>query len=95
MRKRFEQQMELGVKPISETPVLMKSRDDVPAMIRALLEIYNNPEYNKKIFEILENKLLKGKKKTGRKGLSFMADICTSTIPLGSKSRGSTVPIAV
>ena len=55
MRKRFEQQMELGVKPISETPVLKKSRDDVPALIRALLEIYSKPEYNKKIFEILEN----------------------------------------
>ena len=83
MRKRFEQQMELGVKPISETPVLKKSRDDVPAMIRALLEIYNNPEYNKKIFEILENKLLKGKKKTGRKGLSLWQIFVLAQFRLG------------
>ena len=83
MRKRFEQQMELGVKPISETPVLMKSRDDVPALIRALLEIYNKPEYNKKIFEILENKLLKGKKKTGRKGLTLWQIFVLAQFRLG------------
>lgn len=71
MRTRFEQQFKLGVKLISETPVLKKCRDDAPALIIALLKIFNTPEYNKKIFSILENNILKGKKKTGRNGMNL------------------------
>jgi hypothetical protein len=71
MRKRFEQQFELGVMPILETPVLVKSRDDVPALVIALLRIYKTSEYNEKIFSLLEEKILKGKKETGRTGLSL------------------------
>lgn len=71
MRKRFEQQMELGVKPIEETPVRVKSRDDIPALTKALLSIYTTPEYNEQIFSILEDKLLSGKKATGRFGLNL------------------------
>ena len=71
MRKRFEQQMELGVKPIEETPVRLKSRDDIPALIKSLLLIYTTPSYNEKIFSILEEKLLSGKKATGRFGLNL------------------------
>ena len=71
MRQRFEQQFTIGTKLIAETPVLLKSRDDVPALVKALLEIYNTPKHNKQIFGILEDKILKGKKKTGRKGLDL------------------------
>ena len=71
MRVRFEQQLTLGLKPISETPILSKSRDDVPALIKALLKIYNTPSHNEQLFTILEQHLLKGKKQTGRKGLTL------------------------
>lgn len=71
MRKRFEQQFKLGVKPISTTPVLFKSRDDVPALVIALLKLFNTPKHNKQIFRILEDNILKGKKKTGRNGLDL------------------------
>jgi IS5 family transposase len=71
MRKRFEQQLEIGVKPISETPVLLKSRDDIPALVLALLTIYNTPEHNNKVFNLLEDNILKGKQKTGRIGLNL------------------------
>lgn len=71
MRKRFEQQFQLGVRPISETPILLKSRDDVPALVAVLLKIYNTHEYNNQVFSILEDKILKGKKKTGRNGLNL------------------------
>lgn len=71
MRKRFEQQLEIGVKPISETPVLLKSRDDTPALVIALLKIYKTPGYNCQLFSLLESCILKGKKKTGRKGLNL------------------------
>ena len=71
MRKRFEQQMELGVLPIAETVVRVKSRDDIPALIKPLLLIYTTPSYNEKIFSILEAKILSGKKSTGRPGLNL------------------------
>lgn len=71
MRKRFEQQLEIGIKPISDTPVLLKSRDDIPALVLALLTIYKTPEYNSQVFNILENFIIKGKKATGRKGLNL------------------------
>lgn len=71
MRKRFEQQTKLGVNLISETPVMLKSRDDVPALVSALLKIYNTPEYNSQIFNILEDSIVGSKKKTGRNGLNM------------------------
>jgi len=71
MRKRFEQQMDLGVKLIEETPVRTKSRDDIPALIKALLLIYTTPRYNEMVFSILSDKLLSGKKATGRPGLNL------------------------
>ena len=71
MRNRFEQQTKLGVKLIEDTPVLQKSRDDVPALIKALLAIYKIPEYNEQIFAILEDLIVKEKKRTGRRGLTL------------------------
>ena len=71
MRKRFEQQMELGVKPIAETLVRSKSRDDIPALIKALLVIYTTPSYNEQVFAILEAKILSGNKATCRPGLNL------------------------
>ncbi len=71
MRHRFEQQMKLGLKPISETPVLFKSRDDVPALVASLVKIYTTPYFNDQVFSILERKIMKGKKKTGRPGLTL------------------------
>lgn len=71
MRKRFEQQTELGLLLIEDTPVLKKSRDDIPELLTSLLAIYQNPNYNTELFNILENKINKGKKKTGRRGLNL------------------------
>ncbi len=71
MRKRFEQQTSIGIKLIGETPILLKSRDDTPALIASLVMIYNTPKYNELIFNILEKKILVGKKKTGRIGLNL------------------------
>ena len=71
MRNRFEQQTKLGVKLIEDTPVLEKSRDGATALIKALLTIYKTPEYSEQIFDILEQKIIKDKKETGRKGLNL------------------------
>lgn len=71
MRKRFEQQLKIGVKQIKDTPVLLKSRDDIPALVIALLAIYNSPDYSNLIYKLLGDVVLKGKKETGRTGLNL------------------------
>ena len=71
MRKRFEAQFKIGIKPISETPVLLKSRDDIPALVMALLKTYKTPEYNEQVLSLLHDAILGDKKKTGRNGLNL------------------------
>ena len=83
MRNRFEQQTQLGIKLIEDPPVLQKSRDDVPALLKALLEIYKTPEYNEQIFAILEDTLVKGKKRTGGKGLTLWQIFVLAQFRLG------------
>ncbi len=71
MRKRFEQQIIIGQLPIEETPLPKKSRDSFAALVAALKTLYITPEYNERIFLILEQKILADKKKTGRYGMNL------------------------
>ena len=71
MRKRFEPQFLLGQLPIEETRIPLKSRDSLVALVAALKKLYITPEWNEKIFMILEQKILSGKKKTGRYGMNL------------------------
>ncbi len=71
MRKRFEQQIEIGQLLIQDTQISLKSKDSLDELMAALKEIFVTPEYNEKIFSILENVISKGKQKTGRKGMDF------------------------
>jgi IS5 family transposase len=71
MRKRFEPQLILGQLPISETPIPSKSRDSLAALVTALREIYITPEWNEKIFKILEYRIIGNKQKTGRPGMDL------------------------
>ncbi len=71
MRKRFEQQLSIGTIPISEVKINFKSRDSISAFLVALQKIYLTPQYNEKIFCLLEDKLVKGKSKTGRPGMDL------------------------
>lgn len=71
MRKRFEEQFEIGLKPIAETKIFIQSRDDFPALTAALIEIFKDDKHNKEVFSILEGKILKNKKKTGRPGMNL------------------------
>lgn len=68
MRKRFEAQIKIGSTPISEVKITTKSRDEMPPLMRALKEIYINAELSQEIYSIIEDKICKGKKKTGRNG---------------------------
>ena len=71
MRSRFEQQYSIGHKLIEETPINLKGSGKLEDLIAALKAIYCNPEYNQKIFKVLEAYLTRDKKRTGRKGMDL------------------------
>lgn len=71
MRQRFQQQTTLGITPISEVKFPLRSRDELPPVLMALQYIFITPSLNEKVFALLEEKVLKDKKKTGRKGMDL------------------------
>ncbi len=71
MRKRFEQQISIGQRPIEETPISTRCKDSLEELLAALKAIYCNKEYNERLFVALENSITKGKQKTGRKGMDL------------------------
>ena len=71
MRQRFQQQTTLGITPVSEVKFPLRSRDELPPVLMALQHIFVTPELNEKVFALLEKKVLKDKKKTGRKGMDL------------------------
>lgn len=80
MRQRFEQQMSMGVEPISEVKIRLKSRDEMPPLLVALQTIFTTPELNEKIFCILEEKICAGKKSTGRQGMNLWHILVLSVV---------------
>lgn len=71
MRKRFEQQLQVGQLLISDIKVNLSYRSGFPKLVLALKELFSNSEYNEQVFSILENHIQKGKKKTGRTGMDL------------------------
>jgi len=71
MRKRFEQQLELGIHPISEVKLRLKSRHSLVNILRGLQYVFLDKELNEELFRSLEEKIQKGKRKTGRWGMSL------------------------
>ncbi|MDP1726968.1 MAG: hypothetical protein Q8M15_09310 [Bacteroidota bacterium] len=71
MRKRFDQQLVLGVVPIEDAKFPTHSRYELPRVLKVLQFIFITPELNKAVFNLLENKISKGKKKTGRRGMDL------------------------
>jgi IS5 family transposase len=71
MRQRFQQQTTLGITPISEVKFPLRSRDELPAVLMALQHIFVTPDVNEKVFSLLEKKVARDKKKTGRKGMDL------------------------
>lgn len=71
MRKRFEQQNTLDADLIPEVEFDQKSRHQLPQLLAGLQYIFVTPGLNEAVFEVLERKILEGKKKTGRLGMSL------------------------
>ena len=83
MRKRFEQQMTIGSIPIGETKITTKKRSGaLPGLCAALKEIFITPEWNERVFEILEGKIMAGKKRTGRPGMDLWQIFVLSQVRL-------------
>lgn len=84
MRKRFEVQYELGAPPIEKIQIPLRSRDELPPVLRALQHIYTTPELNEKIFNLLEDKIMSGiNMKTGRPGMSLWEILVFGSVRLG------------
>jgi len=71
MRKRFEVQLALGQTAIERVVLPARSRDELPPVLAGLQWIFQTPELNSQIFELLEKKVVAGKKATGRPGLDL------------------------
>jgi len=72
MRNRFEQQLSIGRFLIEDTEIPTAKRSGaLPSLCAALKEIFVTPKWNNKVFEVLEQTILSGKKKTGRKGMDL------------------------
>ena len=71
MRNRFAQQLSIGQIPIEETPISSKSKNALHELLIALRELFCTPEYNEKIFCILDKHINCNKKETGRPGLDL------------------------
>lgn len=71
MRKNFEQQMSVGIIPISSVKIPNYKRDELPPTLLALQQIFVTPELNQQVFKILEEAIMGGKKKTGRVGMDL------------------------
>ena len=83
MRKRFEQQMTLGTIPIGEMKITTKKRSGaLPSLCAALKEIFITAEWNEKVFEILEAKIMADKKRTGRPGMDLWQIFVLSQVRL-------------
>lgn len=71
MRKRFEQQNTLDADLIPDIEFDQRSRHQLPKLLAGLQYIFVTPDLNEAVFEVLERKILGGKKKTGRPGMSL------------------------
>jgi IS5 family transposase len=71
MRKRFEVQLALGKTPIERVVLPTRSRDELPPVLAGLQWIFQTPEINCQIFDLLEKKVVAGKQATGRPGLDL------------------------
>ena len=72
MRKRFEAQIELAQTPIELVVLPLKSRDELPPVLAGLQWIFSTPEINRAVFDLLEKKVVGGKRShTGRPGMDL------------------------
>ena len=81
MRKVQDSQMKLGEVDISKIEFDLRSRDEIPKLLRGLQYIYCNVEIRERIFRILEGIIPEGtNKKTGRPGMELWKILVLGTL---------------
>ena len=61
----------IGQLPIEDLRIPLKRRDSFAGLVAALKLLYISSEWNEKIYTVLEGKILKDKKRTGRYGMNL------------------------
>jgi hypothetical protein len=82
MRKRFEPQITLGCTPIGQVAIPADTRAHMANLMEALQFIYTHPKWNRRIFELLADKITADKQATGRKGMSLWEIFVLSQVRL-------------
>jgi hypothetical protein len=86
MRKRFEQQLSLGIVPIPDFKISLKSRHELPPILVGLQHIFTAPALNAAVFELLERRICDGKRNTGRPGMDLWQILVLGVVRLGTDS---------
>ncbi|MBI4658082.1 MAG: ISNCY family transposase, partial [Verrucomicrobia bacterium] len=83
MRQPFNPQPGLNVLPIEKIVLPLHSRDELPPILAGLLWIWTQPTLKQAIFALLEQKIVAGKKATGRPGLELWQILVLGVVRLG------------
>ena len=83
MRQTLDNQLTFGAVDISQIKFDIKSRDDIPQVLKGLQYIYMQEKIRKKIFRVLEKKIAPEKdKKNGRPGMELWKILVMGTLRL-------------
>ena len=82
MRKRFEQQLSLGVIPINEVKFNKKSRHELPEILKGLQHIFVDPDLSEVVFSLLDSEINSGKQATGRPGMTLWEILVLGSVRL-------------
>lgn len=81
MRQCINPQMQLGEVDISAVTFNLKSRDDIPRLLRAFQHIYTHPELRQQVFDVLET-MITASRNNGRPGMSLWNILVFGTLRL-------------
>ncbi len=83
MRKTVDHQLTFGETDISQITFDLKSRDDIPPLLKGLQYIYTQKETRKEIFQILEKEVAPNtNKRNGRPGMDLWKIFVMGTLRL-------------
>ena len=83
MRQRFESEPGLQLTPIELVRIPWKSRDELPPILAGLQWIWCHATLKEEILELLEQKIVAGKKATGRMGMDLWQILVLGVVRLG------------
>jgi len=83
MRQRYSPQPDFQVIPIEKIVLPTQSRDELPSILAGLQWIWTHPSLKAEILALLEQKILVGKKATGRTGMDLWQILVLGVVRLG------------